>query len=82
MVVSFWQVKREGKVSGYRGRFPASPEDPPPGEMIFSVPFVEYVWEGDGFGLSDQMGWEWTFKDYEITHWMPLPALPGKGKKA
>ena len=39
---------------------------------------VEYLWEGYGFGLEDPMGWEWTFKNYEITHWMPLPALPGK----
>lgn len=78
VVVSFWQRKREGIVNGYRGRMPATPDDPPPGDLIFSVPLVEYSWEGYGFGLDSPSDWEWDFKDYEITHWMPLPALPGK----
>jgi len=75
MVVSFWTARREGKISGYRGRIPASPDDPPPGKLIFSVPLIEYIWEGYGFGGP---GWEWTFKDCGITHWMPLPQLPRK----
>jgi hypothetical protein len=78
IVVSFWQSKREGIVNGYRGPMPATPDDPPPGELIFSVPLVEYSWEGYGFGLDSPSDWGWTFEDYEITHWMPLPALPGK----
>lgn len=74
IVASFWQVRREGRISAYRGPIPA-PTDDSHGALIFSIPIIEYVWEGYGFGGP---AWEWAFKGYEITHWMPLPTLPGK----
>jgi len=79
IVVSSWQSKHEGKISAYRGVMPVSPEDAPPGELIFSVPIVGYWWEKYGvYFYGDPSGLRWWFNDYEITHWMPLPALPGK----
>ena len=76
-VVSLWTDKHKGVIEVYRGSRPASPDDPPPGELAFSVPLVTYIWEGYGF---DGYEWEWDFACYQITHWMPLPELPGKGK--
>ena len=36
------------------------------------------IWELEGVGGYEvETDWE----DSEITHWMPLPELPGKGKK-
>jgi hypothetical protein len=78
VVVSFWERRHEGFVEVYRGPPPASPNDPPTGEPVLSLPLFEYIWEGYGFGLDSPSDWEWTFRGYEITHWMPLPALPGK----
>jgi hypothetical protein len=77
VVVSFWTGKYQGTVEVYRGPRPASPDDPPLGELIFSVPLVKYIWEGYGFEGPE---WEWIFKDHKITHWIALPELPGKEK--
>ena len=79
VVVSLWTYKCEGSVSAYRGVMPATPKDSPPGEPIFSVPIVEYQWRRYGvYFYGDPLTLEWWFKNYEITHWMPLPALPRK----
>jgi len=74
-VVSFWIGQGKRALSVYSGPFPSSPEDPPSGKLVYCIPFAEYIWEGYGFGGPE---WEWTFKNFQITHWMPLPELPVK----
>ena len=75
IVVSFWEDKRKGSVNIFTGPPPVSPYDQSHGDLLFSVPMVGYLWEGYGFESPE---WEWGFNDYEITHWMLLPELPGK----
>ena len=58
-------------VSFWENRHDAGPEAP----KRFAVP----IWEGHGFGFDESpVDWAWNFEDHEITHWMPLPELPGK----
>ena len=53
------------------------------GEIIVVVERGEY-WRGVdrtwpvGFGGDD---WEWDFEWEDLTHWMPLPPLPGEQGK-
>ena len=53
------------------------------GKIIVVVERGEYWRGGDrtwpvGFGGDD---WEWDFGWEDITHWMPLPPLPGEQGK-